>query len=405
MATALWQTSIAERHWTSTPRNRVRQVPHLPNSRTWHPSPPPLPARHQLPPIPRDFTGRHTELTELIDAFKEGETALLGLSGMGGIGKTTLALKLAERLVPDYPDAQLYLDLKGMSTQPLSPSEAMAYVIRSLYPQTALPEREAELSGLYQSVLYHQRAILLMDNAASAEQVAPLMPPPSCILLVTPRYHFTLPGLYAKRLDVFPLEDACDLLRTIVPRIGDHAEALAALCGALPLALRLTASTLAEREDLDSNAYIQRLLATPEGLQRTGVPASLRLSVDLLPVDLQQYWYMLAIFPDTFDSQAAAAVWALDQPVAEQTLSTLRAYSLVEWRPENGRYRLHDLVRLFADKQLDNREPASGGDTTPELGQTQRVIYERLVQPGGNNIPIRGPFSASHEIRAPLSNW
>lgn len=290
-----------------------------------------------------------------------------------------MALKLAEHLLPDYPDAQFYLDLKGMSAQSLSPQEAMAYVIRSLYPQTTLPEREAELSGLYQSVLYHQRAILFMDNAAGAEQVAPLMPPPSCILLVTSRYHFTLPGLYAKRLDVLPLEDACALLRTIVPRIGNHAEALAALCGALPLALRLTASTLAEREDLDSITYIQRLLATPERLQLTGMPASLRLSVDLLPVDLQQYWYILAVFPDTFDSQAAAAVWALDQLTAEQTLSTLRAYSLVEWRPENGRYRLHDLVRLFAEEQLDDSEPGLTDAATPGLGPTRRVIYESLV--------------------------
>ncbi len=343
------------------------------------PEPMLLPARHQLPPIPRDFTGRISELTELTNAFKEGKTTISGLSGMGGIGKTTLALKLAEQLLPDYPDAQFYLDLKGMSAQPLSPSDAMAYVIRSLYPQTTLPEREAELSGLYQSVLYHQRAILLMDNAADAEQVTPLIPPPSCILLVTSRYHFTLPGLHAKRLDALPLEDACALLRTIVPRIGSHAEALADLCGALPLALRLTASTLAEREELDPTAYIQRLLATPERLQLTGVPASLRLSVDLLPVELQQYWYMLAVFPDTFDSQATAAVWALDQHAAEQKLSTLRAYSLVEWRPENSRYRLHDLVRLFAEEQLDNREPERSEAQPPELGQTQRVIYERLV--------------------------
>ena len=82
---------------------------------------------------------------------------LAGLQGLGGVGKTTLALKLAQQLTPSYPDAQFYLDLKGTSQTPLSASDAMAHVIRAYQPTARLPEGEAELSALYMSVLHNQR--------------------------------------------------------------------------------------------------------------------------------------------------------------------------------------------------------------------------------------------------------
>jgi hypothetical protein len=150
---------------------------------------------HELPPPPRDFTGRVDELAELTANLHEGGLAISGLHGLGGIGKTALALKLADELKARYPDAQFYLDLKGASPEPLAVTEALAHVIRAYHPTAKLPDSEAELHGLYQSVLQDQRALLLMDNAASAEQVEPLTLPAGCVLLVTSRRHFTLPGL------------------------------------------------------------------------------------------------------------------------------------------------------------------------------------------------------------------
>ena len=117
-----------------------------------------------------------------------------GLQGMGGMGKTALALVLAERLKERFPDAQFYLDLKGVDKQPLTAAEPLTHVIRAYHPTTQLPENEAELHGLYHSVLHGQRALLLMDNAADKWQVEPLLPPFSCFLLITSRQHFTLPG-------------------------------------------------------------------------------------------------------------------------------------------------------------------------------------------------------------------
>jgi hypothetical protein len=93
---------------------------------------PPPPALHQLPPPPRDFVGRSREMTELLQALETSGVTISGLQGLGGIGKTALALKLAACLKPKYPDAQFYLDLKGASKQPLSASEAMAHVCTSL---------------------------------------------------------------------------------------------------------------------------------------------------------------------------------------------------------------------------------------------------------------------------------
>src|SRR4029077_8962862 len=164
-------------------------------------------APRHLPSPPADFTGRADELKELLAAVKTGGVTISGLQGLGGVGKTALALKLAEKLKPDYPDAQFYLDLKGV-TQPLTPRDAMAYVIRAYNPVAQLPEKEEEVAPLYRSALEGKRALLLMDNARDAAQVAPLIPPSSCLLLVTSRKHFTLPGLFEKNLDKLPPNDA-----------------------------------------------------------------------------------------------------------------------------------------------------------------------------------------------------
>jgi hypothetical protein len=176
-------------------------------------------ALHQLPAPPADFTGREAELAELTAALEGGGVTISGLRGLGGIGKTALALKLAERLAPRYPDAQFYLDLRGADPQPLPSTAALAHVIHAYHPTARLPEAETELAALYRSTLHGQHALLLMDNAASAAQVEPLLPPPGCVLLVTSRHHFYLPGLYAKNLDTLPPDDARALLLKIAPRL------------------------------------------------------------------------------------------------------------------------------------------------------------------------------------------
>jgi tetratricopeptide (TPR) repeat protein len=300
---------------------------------------------HQLPAPPADFVGREPELAELRAAMATGGFTICGLLGMGGVGKTALALKLAHEFRRAFPDGQIYLDLRGMSENPIAPDEAAAHVIRSFHPETPLPEAP-QLAALYREVLHDKRVLLLMDNAADREQVEPLLPPDTCALLVTSRQRFSLPGLFRRDLDQLPAEDACALLRKISPRIGDQDATLAHLCGFLPFALRLAASTLAERTDLKVADYLHRL--EQEGQKAKLGEAALGVSYALLPEALQERFRALAVFPVGFDAPAAAAVWNLTgkEEETDEALGELVRRSLLEG--EEGRYRLHDLTRAYA---------------------------------------------------------
>ena len=318
---------------------------------------PPVP-RIQAPP--RDFVGREDELVEILSSFERGAT-ITGLRGMGGVGKTALALVLAERLKGRFPDGQLFLNMQGMSKSPLKPEDAMAHIIRSYRGVDApLPVDLNGLGGLYHSVLSGKKALILLDNAASREQVEPLLPPAGSALLITSRNKFALAGLKEKDLAVLPLHDAKKLLLEITERIGEHAEEMAELCGYLPIALQNAAYALTEKKNLSVADYLERLKDARKRLEL--VDASFSLSYELLTPELQGLWSLLSVFPADFDLAGASAVWEHDS--AEDALGELVKWSLIDFLPsaigEGGRYSLHDLAHVFADSRLEaeRRKPA-----------------------------------------------
>ena len=338
---------------------------------------------HQIPPPPLDFTGRKAELEDLLANFDKGAT-ITGLQGMGGIGKTALALVLAENLKDRYPDGQIFIELKGTSENPLMPAEAMAQVIRAYHPTAQMPEDLSSLGGLYRSILSDKRTLLLFDNAANREQVELLLPPKSCAALITSRQKFTLPGLKARNMELLPRSDSRDLLLTISNRIGDQADNLVNLCGYLPIALRNAASLLAERVDVDVVEYAQKLKYAKTRLDL--VDATFSLSYELLSPNLQKQWSMLSVLPADFDRTGAAAVWELDLDATADALSDLVKWSLLDFNPSGERYRLHDLARDFAGSRLEATPAAEAQQRHAEHYKNALSAFDELYMKGGSSV-------------------
>jgi tetratricopeptide (TPR) repeat protein len=238
--------------------------------------------------------------------------------------------------------------------RPLTWQEAMAHVLHAFHPEEHLPTSDAELAGRYRSVLSGRRVLLLWDNAASREQVEPLLPPGGdALVLVTSRRRFHLPGLSAHDLDALPPADAVTLLRSIAPRLDEStAAAITARCGYLPLALQLAGATLAERDDLSPQRYLQRLQVA-RLTELDDVAASLRLSEELLAEPLRSKWRELVVLVGDFSAAWAAAVWGVDEATADGYLGALRRDRLLGWDGAAELYVLHDLVREYAGGRLE----------------------------------------------------
>jgi tetratricopeptide (TPR) repeat protein len=322
-----------------------------------------IPNLPSIPDPPSDFTGRDDELKDMLAKLASG-TNIIGLRGIGGVGKTALALKLGESLKDRYPDGLVMVDMRGTSDNPLSSLEAMGAVIHAYYLNEKIPDNEAEINEMYRRVLNGKHAFLLLDNALDDKQVLKLIPPKSCGLLITSRKMIKLPGLFRKDLYVLKPDEALELLLKVwsstsgsaePPRADPAWSEIASLCGFLPLALRAAASLLANTPDLSPASYAEELKDECTRLERIGeegvelsVDASFNLSFKRLDAKTQQTFLDASIFPTDFDSRAEEQIC---QDKGHKRLSELVRWSLLDYNPHGpdyGRYKLHDLARLFA---------------------------------------------------------
>jgi len=336
--------------------------------------PPPPPIIDTLPSGIDDFVGRTEEearLIEILSAPCGGAAAVTALRGMGGIGKTTLAVRVAQAVKDKYPDGRLFVDLLGQADTPKSVEAVMGEVLTTLNPLTKPPEGDA-LTAAYRSALNGKRFLLVLDNARDEVQARPLLPPPPCGAIVTARV--ALPGVgKAILLGALSVEEARTLLREASGRDLTDAEVdrLAELCARLPLALRVAAAYLETTEDVTVAEYLADLERNRLGTLRVGVDpindvervlsTSARLLVERDP-QLAILWRSLSVFVADFDREAAAAVWETTGEAAREPLSDLLRRSLLSF--ENGRYRLHDLMRGIAAGvgSVFSRPPADDAD-------------------------------------------
>jgi hypothetical protein len=322
---------------------------------------------HQIRAPVADFVGREQEIAELCQALTAGDraAAICGVRGMGGIGKTELSMVVANQLAEQFPNGQIVVELFGASN-PLTPERVVQEAIRAFDREAKLPDDLPSLQALYRQHCSGKRLLVLADDAKDEAQVRPLLPPAGCALLVTSRPRIELAGMQTHALGTLSPAEAEALLLTICPRIGDDAPELAKLCGYLPLALRVSATFLKRRPTRLVAAYLQNLRDEQARLAHLrdpkdpalNVEASLALSYNALPLDVQQAFAQLGVFVGDFTLEAAEAVVQVDSSTAAELLDDLYLNSMLEYDEASERYDLHDLARAFALARLEDERPA-----------------------------------------------
>ncbi|SEE97634.1 BTAD domain-containing putative transcriptional regulator [Streptomyces sp. Ag109_O5-10] len=318
----------------------------------------------QLPATVPDFTGRSAFVTELSEVLASADgrvMAVSALAGIGGVGKTTLAVHVAHRARSAFPDGQLYVDLQGAGTRAAEPETVLGAFLRALgTADSAIPDSLEERAALYRSVLDGRRVLVLLDNARDAAQVRPLLPgTEGCAALVTSRVRMVdLAGAHLVDLDVMSPDEALQLFTKIVgaERVAAEREAaldVVAACGFLPLAIRIAASRLAGRRTWTVSVLAAKLADERRRLDELqagdlAVKATFELGYGALdPAQARAFRLLgLADGPD-ISLAAAAAMLDLSQEDTEDLLEALVDTSLLE-SAAPGRYRYHDLVRLYA---------------------------------------------------------
>ncbi|MFE6779821.1 BTAD domain-containing putative transcriptional regulator [Streptomyces sp. NPDC057702] len=326
----------------------------------------------QLPASVADFTGRAevvARLTHHLGAADGSAMAVAAVAGIGGVGKTTLAVHVAHHARHHFPDGQLYVNLQGAGPDPVEPEVVLGSFLRALgIPYEAIPDGAEERAALYRSTLAGRRVLALLDNARDASQVRPLLPgAEGCAALVTSRTHLALDGALLVDLDVTTPAESRALFTRIVgrERIGDEPQAAAtvvAACGHLPLAIRIAASRLATRRRWSVATLAAKLADERHRLDelRVGdlaVAASFELGYAQLDPAQARAFCLLGL-PEAPDIAlpAAAALLDLPAPTAEDLVESLVDASLLE-ATTPGRYRFHDLVRLYARARAETDHP------------------------------------------------
>jgi tetratricopeptide (TPR) repeat protein len=356
----------------------------------WQPGTP-----RQLPPPPAHFTGRQPESEVITAVLTENSgtdrPGLAVITGMGGVGKTALALHVLHAVSERFPDGQLYADMSAHGPNgPAAPGEVLSGLLVGLgVPSAELPAEHSSRASLYRSLTADRKIALFLDDAATSTQVRALLPASSrSAVVVTSRKR--LSGLVAAGgclvpLEVLPPEASVELLGRAVGRLRvteepQSARDVAALCAGMPIAVHVVAARLAARPrwrlatiaaQLTDERRRLRALVAEDG--ELSVAATFDLSYRGLPADAARLYRRLGLFPGTeFDPGSAAALLGETDADVDDLLETLLGANLVmDSGPE--RFRFHDLLRLHARRQAER------DDGEDERRAALRALVESLL--------------------------
>jgi tetratricopeptide (TPR) repeat protein len=335
--------------------------------------------RYSLPPDTAAFTGREEELGCITAAVSDaaragGAVAIHAIDGMPGVGKTALAVHVAYVLRERFPDRQLFIDLHAHTPgrDPVLPEAALAGLLAAVGVDARhLPEDLEGRTSLWRDRMAGQLAVLVLDNAASSDQVTPLLPGgEDCLVLVTSRRHLgDLPGTVVPvQMQALPPDQAQAMFVRLAPRAAADpaaAQELAALAGYLPLAISLLARVYARHPSwtlADLTAETRASLLTLAA-EKDSVAAAFEISYRYLTPRQQQGFRRLGLHPGTtIDAYAAAALAGTSLPEAGRQLDALHREGLLT-EASYHRYGMHDLIRRYAQARAatdPGRERALG---------------------------------------------
>jgi DNA-binding SARP family transcriptional activator/tetratricopeptide (TPR) repeat protein len=332
----------------------------------------------QLPARLADFTGRNEQVAAVTRRRLSNGVLLVAISGTGGVGKTSLAIHLGYELATEFPDGQLYVDVRN-ATSPDVVARVLAAFLRGLgFDGSVIPDDADERAAMYRNRLADRRVLVVLDGVANEEQVERLLPGgDGCLVIVTSRPRLGgLAGAFQIALEPLDSETSIELLEKIVGRERVEAErpaasSLAGLCEGLPLALRIAGARLASRPHWSIGELATRMTddarrldeLTHHGLEFRSVIATTYRS---LKEPARRLLRLLALVRTTdFPSWPAAALLGSGLDVAEGLLDDLVDVHLLTVAPPGRtgrRYRLHDLVRAFAAERLASTESAPERD-------------------------------------------
>lgn len=354
--------------------------------------PPAVRLRDHLPRDLPDFTGRADELAAVERIAERG--LVCAVDGMAGVGKTAFAVHAAHLLSDRYPDGRFYIDLHGYTEgrEPREPLDALAVLLYSLgVPRERVPVGLDERVALWRSEMAGLRAVVVLDNAFDALQVRPLLPStPGCLVIVTSRRRLVgLDGSHALSLPVLPGPAAVDLFRQVAGRSTLDPAALTRLvelCGHLPLAIRLAAARLHHRAAWSAEYLIDRIRDERRRLREFAADdrdVASAFAVSYRTLDDVQRRVFRALghhVGEDVDRYSGAALSGLPAQVVDEVLGALVEVNLVE-EPRQGRFRLHDLVRQYAQ-----------GTAEPDDAAVVRLLdyYLAVVKAGDEALyPLR----------------
>ncbi|HEU5475600.1 MAG TPA: tetratricopeptide repeat protein [Actinophytocola sp.] len=400
------------------------------------------PAPAQLPGDVAAFTGRSDELAELDDLLGGGGAeppapVIVCITGTAGVGKTAMAVHWGHRVADRFPDGQLYLDLRGYDPEaPVPPGDGLAAFLSAVAPNgPEIPLGLEERAAWYRTEIAGRRMLIVLDNAATVEQVRPLLPgTATCVTVVTSRDSLAgLVALHGARrvgLDMLPVPDAITLLRRLIgQRVDADPAATAALaerCVRLPLTLRLAAELAVSRSatalaDLVAELGEQQSrldLLSGGSDRRAAISAVFSWSIQHLTPAAARAFVVLGVHPaPTFDVYALAALLDGDLPEVRRLLDALARAHLVH--PAGAdRYGMHDLLRAYAahlaGTPADRPHPIDV-DARAALGRwhdyylaTAALAMERLHPGESDRRPaVPAPATPAPDLADPVAarNW